>query len=49
MISNMELANQNNMSYDQLKEIGWYDHHVLLEKTRASSRQTTPQDDAFWQ
>lgn len=44
MISNMELARQNNMSYDQLKEIGWYDHHLLLEKTRASGRQSVPQE-----
>lgn len=49
MISNMELANQNNMTYDDLKHFSWYDHHVLLEKTRAASRQNTPQDDEFWQ
>lgn len=45
MTSNMELARQNNMSYEQLKEFGWYDHHVLLEKTRASSRQKNPTND----
>ncbi len=47
MISNMDLATANNMSYDQLKELGWYDHHLLFEKTRAKSRQTTPQADGF--
>lgn len=47
MTSNMELARKNNMSYDQLKNLGWYDHHVLLEQTRASSRQNTPTSDGF--
>lgn len=45
MSANMELAKQNNMSYEQLKEFGWYDHNILLEKTRASSRQKTPPQD----
>lgn len=48
MTSNMDLAAANNMSYDQLKEIGWYDHHLLLEKTRAKSRKKTPQADDNW-
>ena len=48
MISNMELASANNISYEQLKELGWYDHHVMLEKTRASSRQNkTPTEDGW--
>ena len=47
MISNMELANQNNMTYDDLKGFSWYDHHVLLEKTRAAGRQNTPQEDGW--
>ncbi|MEK0326349.1 MAG: hypothetical protein QQN63_11665, partial [Nitrosopumilus sp.] len=48
MISNMELAAANNISYEQLKELGWYDHHVMLEKTRASSRQNGTPTDAIW-
>lgn len=47
MTSNMELARANNMSFTQLKELGWYDYHVLSEKTRASSRQKTPSADDF--
>ncbi len=39
MTSNMDLASQNNMTYEELCRMSWYDHHVLLEKTRANSRQ----------
>lgn len=46
MSSDMNLAKQNEMTYEELSRLSWYDHHVLLEHTRASSRQNkTPVSD----
>lgn len=45
MASNMLLAKSNGMTYKELGQLSWYDHHVLLEQTRATSRQKAPEND----
>ena len=45
MSSNMILAKANGMTYEELSRLSWYDHHILLEQTRANSRQKTTEND----
>jgi len=45
MSSNMILAKTNGMTYEELSRLSWYDHHILLEQTRANSRQKTTEND----
>jgi len=45
MSSNMILAKANGMTFEELGRLSWYDHHILLEQTRAQSRQKTTEND----
>ena len=45
MSSNMILAKANGMTYEELSRLSLYVHQILLEQSRANSRQKTTQDD----
>lgn len=44
MSSNMMLAKENGMTYEELSRLSWYDHHVLFEQTRANSHKKPKND-----